>query len=112
MSSIRVVVLTAAATALLCMAELDVRADESADEEKCGTASNCGGLGGWRVILLATDRVEADGEAEDVDDPVEPGEPISNSAPVSGDSITRLELEAGTMSATVAPVPYSTHPDG
>ena len=44
------------AIAITTMAAFAAPADENNDaspNEDCGTASNCGGSGGWRVILLA-----------------------------------------------------------
>ncbi len=65
------------------------------------------------MILLATDRNDAGGDAGgDVEDPVEPEEPIGNRAPVSAGSITDLELEAGGESGTVDAAPYFSDPDG
>ena len=53
----------------------------AAPDDDCGVASNCGGLGGWRVILLATGGDDAGGDAGgDVEDPVEPEEPTGNRA--------------------------------
>ena len=104
------------ATALASAAGFAAPADENDDatpSEDCGVASNCGGLGGWRVILLATDGVDAGGDAGgDVEDPVETEEPISNRAPFSVGSITDLGLTAGGESVTVDAAPYFSDPDG
>ena len=64
---------------------------EAAPDDDCGVASNCGGLGGWRVILLATDGDDSGGDVGgDVEDPVEP---IGNRAPVSAGSIEDVDPE-------------------
>ena len=44
--------------------------DEAAPSDDCGEASNCGGIGGWRVILLAKDADDAGGESSSDSEPV------------------------------------------
>ncbi|MDE0225071.1 MAG: hypothetical protein OXP28_08050 [Gammaproteobacteria bacterium] len=84
--------------------------DEAAADD-CGVASNCGGLGGWRVILLATEPSlgEDPSDSEPVEDPVEP---VGNQAPNRVGSIRDQALTVGGESATVDVAPFFSDPDG
>ncbi|MDE0451680.1 MAG: hypothetical protein OXI90_07925 [Gammaproteobacteria bacterium] len=84
--------------------------DEAAADD-CGVASNCGGLGGWRVILLATEpRSGGDpSDSEPVEDPVEP---VGNQAPNRVGSMRDQALTVGGESATVDVASFFSDPDG
>ena len=84
--------------------------DEAAADD-CGVASNCGGLGGWRVILLATEpRLDEDpSDSEPVEDPVEP---VGNQAPNRVGSMRDQALTVGGESVTVDVASFFSDPDG
>ena len=76
-------------------------------------ASNCGGLGGWRVILLAKERGDEAGEDPSDSEPVEdPVEPVGNRAPDRVGSIGDQALTVGGESATVDVASFFSDPDG
>ncbi len=84
--------------------------DVAAPAEDCGTASNCGGIGGWRLIFLAKDPDDA--SVEDTEPVADPEEPVDNRAPGPVGSIDDQELTVGGESATVDVAPFFSDPDG
>ena len=84
--------------------------DEATPAERCGVASNCGGIGGWRLILLAKDPDGAESPADD--EPVEDSEmPVDNRSPSPVGSIDDRRLTVGGASATVDVAPFFSDPD-
>ena len=84
--------------------------DVAAPSDDCGAASNCGGIGGWRLILLAKDGDDA--SVEDTEPVEDPEEPVDNRAPGPVGSIDDQELTVGGESATVDVAPFFSDPDG
>ena len=84
--------------------------DVAAPAEDCGEASNCGGIGGWRLIFLAKDPDDA--SVEDTEPVEDPEEPVDNRAPGPVGSIDDQELTVGGESATVDVAPFFSDPDG
>ena len=87
--------------------------DEASPSRECGVASNCGGLGGWRVILLATQADAPVGSDPSATEPVEdPDEPVQNLAPDGVGSINDQTLTVGGEPARVDAARYFSDPDG
>ena len=87
--------------------------DEASPSRECGVASNCGGLGGWRVILLATQADAPMGSDPSATEPVEdPDEPVQNLAPDRVGSINDRTLTVGGEPARVDAARYFSDPDG
>ena len=103
----------ACAMTLMTTAAFATETDESdeATPEDCGVASNCGGLGGWRVILLATESRD-EGDASDTEPVEDPVDPVDNRAPDRVGSINDQALTVGGESAVVDVAPFFTDPDG
>ena len=106
----------ASAIAITTMAAFAAPADENNDaspNEDCGTASNCGGIGGWRVILLAKDANVTSAESPSDRDHVEDSEePVENRSPSPLGSINDQTLTVGGKSATVDVAPFFSDADG
>ena len=84
--------------------------DVAAPSDDCGEASNCGGIGGWRLILLAKDADDA--SVEDTEPVADPEEPVDNRAPSPVGSISDQELTVGGEAATVDVASFFADPDG